>query len=314
MDPPLRPAVDVVRHLANRQAAQRLLDDPRAARITSHGSAFHYLDPVSKQLVRLRGLTTVLQELYWPDTHHWRRSRGNSAAVAADTTHKAPFIRISVTKKRPTTAKQGADSDAFNPLNAARGHVRGSMIHEQLHDALTLDRASFERRNPLGWHPWAKRLLKEILRRDWLPLASEYCVTAAEWDPIARHTGFRLGTALDLVCVTPAGKLIFIEIKTSHSAAHFFAHPDQVAAGAVPDPGFMQGSFSTLRNTACHRAQLQLLASVAMAVRGLGHTEDFEAWVVHMDEAEHVDFVRLSDDFIVHSGALLWRDLRAHLE
>lgn len=279
----------VLPELEDARAARALLEHPRVGRMTSDGHVYRYLDPVTHKLLTLRGITKRLRELYWPDLSPFgsapaakkqqrQQARVRSAAPPPPRLEDAPLAAVRAAQQAVVTA--------------ARGSVRGSMVHQHVCDLVTLDAASFARKYPVGPHPWAPRVLKALLQRGWLPLCGNYPVCA-------EAAGY--GTEIDQLWVTRAGAPVFVELKTSASRQAFVGSAD-----ARP----MAGSMASLRQTPLHCALVQLLAGVLMAVRGVGLRGPFEAWVVHVD-ADAVDLYRLEDEVMLARGPALWADLHA---
>lgn len=296
----LDPVRDVLPELTAPAAAQLLLTHPRTQRVRLEGGAFHVLEPTTGRLRRFQGITKPLQQLYWPDYAPMSRS---ASPVARALKRAAAGKRAPRRPAGPRAAPSAAIapppplSEAARAQAAASGPVRGSIVHRQLHDWLTLDAASFAARNPEGQHPWMTRLMNQCLRRGWLPLLSEYRVY---------DEALGLATAIDSVWVTRAGTLVFVETKTSKSRALF--HLDDPAGARMVGAPAELG----LASSALARAKVQLAVSVVMAVQGLGLRDHFEAWVVLVTD-EVCEFVALTDEEKVAMAAYIYRDLKVHL-
>jgi hypothetical protein len=286
------PVREVLPVLESDADARLLLTHPRTQRVRMEGGGFHVLDPLSGRLRATQGLTKPLQQLYWPDYAPMSRTKSPVARALkrAAAGKRAPRLVGRVVKA--ARAATGA-SEATKAQEAASGPVRGSIVHRQLHDWLTLDAASFESRNPEGRHPWTTRVLQQCLARGWLPLLSEYRV----YDEI-----MGVATAIDSVWVTHGGTLVFVELKTSKSRALF--HLDDVQSAPMAGVAAEHG----LPSSALARAKVQLGISVIMAAQGLGLRGHWESYVLLVTD-ELCEFHALSDGFLLGPCASIYRDM-----
>lgn len=275
----LNVGTDVLPRLQDARAARQLLEHPRVARMMTKVGNYSYVDPVTHKKVPLRGLTGSLRTAFWPAYSPWRRS-GNSSKRET---------RTSLPRDRPVTAH-----------DLATGSIRGTRVHRHIHDLVHMDAGSFARRNPEGADPWAIRITREILRRGWLPLAPEYGVYAE---------ALGVGTEVDMVCATPAGRLVFLEFKTGASHADFLRADVATADGGTEMAGALAPS--RLANSPCMRAQVQLVAGATMASVGVGLKDvDFDAYVIFVN-ADVMHFVRVLPAFFAAHAARIWRGLLA---
>jgi hypothetical protein len=286
------PLRTVVPYLRDPAAAHLVLTHVRTRTMTRESGARHYLDPRTGKLVKLRGLTPALRALYWPNYSPFADWRAQ--AKARKDAKKRPSGSRMLKRAMPQSGiHKPARPSPRHPTtaqDAARGAVRGSIVHRQLGElALYANMDDI----PGDTHAWTRRVHAECRRRQWRALAFEYGVYDEE---------LGLGTPLDAVYVTPAGKIIFTELKTSASARAF----------NTPDATPMTGALAGLPNTARNRALIQLLVGVLMAVRGLGLRVDFEAWVIHVTDT-HMDFIELAPTAIVDEGGRVYADMHARL-
>jgi len=216
---------------------------------------FHVLSEDGEKLHRFRGLLTPLAECFWPQLL-------NPAVVAAATKRvkklsKQPGPRALKTKPKYQSAQQ-----------AVKGRQRGSLVHLQIQQLVTMQTADFMHEHPEGAHPWAVDIPEYLERKKgWRPVCSE-----------KRVFDERLGmaTSIDLVYTDYTGMLHFIEVKTGYATA-----AEWLAETMGPMRGPLAGA---LKNNTLNRAMLQCIAGAMMAVEGYGIEHEFGCWVLHKSE------------------------------
>lgn len=275
---------DILPRLANPADAKRVFEHKFLKSLYCVGERYHFLEPGARTPRSLRGLTTVLRELYWPELRFGGACSGKRASSSSSSVSAAKRARVA-----PVTADAGADT----LLAKARGHVRGSIVHQQLHDLLTLERRSYARKNEDGTHPWAQRLLRDLLARGELPLCSEFLVADPE---------LGLATRLDLLAVNErSGHLTVYEFKTAEHREPFYR-----GDAAAPFAGLLQ---RRLANSALNRAALQASIGAIMASQMLELKGMFKVYVVLLTEAA-TEFIEVQPDFVVGTAADVYVDIR----
>ena len=265
-------------------AVRALVEHPRNALAFSAGQhGFHTVDPQSGKTAVLRGLTRVLGTLFWSE------GDGLGAAASAMKRFARRRARASVPKwDRALQARPAAPPRTPGP----HGAVRGTLVHAQIHDLVSLDKHSFRRRNGGRAHPWTHYLMKELLKRGRLPIAAEFIV----WDD-----AMRIGTAIDLVAVDEAtGTIEFYEVKTGYGRGEW-----------TRSSGRMRGLLSAMDDTPLNRALIQVLSGTLLAVRGHRIYARIACWVAHVDD-EGVEFIQLDPPFVDRVGPQLFNELLLH--
>jgi len=228
----------------------------------SHG--FHFFDPEQGKHRRLRGLTSPIAELFWPD-------------------QLLPVVRAAYPTKhrRPVSAQ-----------TAARGMLRGNIVHSQIQALVSLDSERFHRKYTSGAHPWSYDALNALLDRGIRPLASEVGIA---------DLAIGKATSIDLIGVRENGRLAFIEWKTGYEgeawtkATHWMRGP-------------LRG---VLEDSAKNRAVVQVVLGALMARRSRGLIGNFECWVVHIS-SQGTEFIPVKSSFILEYGKLLYDALADH--
>lgn len=256
---------------------------------------------------RLKGVTTLMRELFYASDVP-RPGATPAARAAAAGERRAARKRdrdqwgVSKGPDKPSFTRPTAGVGGLSPLLALRGFERGTLIHQQIEDAVLHDADHFARRHPHGMHPWARSLMRALLARGLRPFKSEFIVH----DPV-----LRLATKIDLVAVDQQGRLVFIENKTGYAGA---AWHNVAAGGPSPSPKddphhWRQAYLSALAFFPCtarNRAVVQSVLGALMAVRtfGLGRAT-YRVAVARVDD-DGVDYVAVTDDFVQRVAPLLY--------
>lgn len=301
----LSPEHDIVPHLAHPESARLLFEHVYVKAIGAEGGSYQFIDPVTHQSRRLRGLTTVLGSLYWPTYTPWHSKSGKGAAGTGGGPLKRTLQSVAqVTRnKRPRlggiTPLRAAPLVEIAPPSltaAARGHVRGSIVHRQMEDLMTLDAESFRRRNPEGEHPWTTRLFRALLARGEIPLQSEFRVA---------DVAMGVATRIDMVTVKEeTGELCFLEYKTAGSRELF-----NVAETSTAPLERVLGA-TRLPNSALVRGMVQATVGALMAKKMLGLRAAFHVTVVLITE-QAIDFIDVVPAFVQETGEAVYADMLA---
>lgn len=241
-----------------------IVEHPHNEQLVCDSNGFHFFDAEKGKNRRLRGLTGPIAELFWPD-------------------QMLPVVRAAYPTKhrRPLTAQE-----------AARGPLRGNIVHSQIQALVSLDPEHFHRRFTSGAHPWSYEALDALLARGIRPIAGEVGIADA---------AIGKATNIDMIGVRKNGRLAFIEWKTGYEgeawtrATHWMRGP-------------MRG---VLEDSALNRAIVQVVLGAFMARNSRNLDGDFECWVVHID-SRGIEFIPVKKQFILDYGQVLYDTLAAH--
>lgn len=229
----------------------------------SHG--FHYFDPVKEKTRRPRGLTSPMAELFWPE----------QVLPAVKSSH-----RPVVANGRP------------NAQSAARGMLRGNIIHGQIEALVSLDAERFHRKYAAGAHPWSYGALDALLKQGIRPLASELGVVAVK---------LGIATNVDMVGVRRDGTLVFIEWKTGYEGDAWTSAKN-----------WMRGPLrGVLEDTAKNRAIVQVILGAMIAYKSRGLRGRIECIVAHIS-SQGTEFIPVTAEFMQTVGPVMYRALAAH--
>jgi hypothetical protein len=177
----------------------------------------------------------------------------------------------------------------------ARGSLRGTVVHEHVHHLwlYRANEAAFRALHPDGAHPWALRVLQDMLDRQWHPLECEYAVHSA---------ALQLWTKLDLVAVdTATGRLIVIELKTGYAGGRW---------DAIVDGRWRRES--RLRHLPCnpkHRAMVQAMLGALLLARTLELEPEEplpDVWVAQVNDETGVTWTHVPPALVDAEGAHLY--------
>jgi hypothetical protein len=236
-------------------------------------------DATTQRTVRLRGLTHAMTtSVYVPI---------KPAATAAPPRRQPRATKKARGKTQYLTAK-GAR------VLGCRGAMRGTLVHAHVYHLFnSANEAAFLALYPDGPHPWALRVLGDMLARGWEPIACEVAV---------HNAALKLWTKLDLVAVdTRSGRLLVIELKTGYERGAW----DLVADGQWRPE-------AQLRRLACtpkHRAMVQATLGALLAVRLLGIADvaaELETWVVQVNDETGVTWTHVPLAFVHEDGHHLY--------
>lgn len=258
---------------SNKEEVERLLEHERNYRVIFQGTGFRYERKSDGRYIRLRGLLIVLKEAFFSEVNYWEQ--------------KKLFVKKTGRAQKRTTHSRGPDL----------GRIRGSRIHRELEEFVKLDMKNFTKLNKCV-HPWTKSVLKFVKNNNWLPVASEFKL----FDPL-----LRIGTAVDLVCVTEPGKIVLIEIKTGFEEGFFCGSKS------------MTGPLcSVMNDSPANQACLQVLLSMLIVMK-YHKVYNVEAWVVRVrgkptaDPTIRVplDPIKLPDKFVLKYSRRIYEHLCA---
>jgi hypothetical protein len=278
-----------------------LLNHPRAAGMSRDGGCFCYVHPKTKKLVHLSGITSILKDLYWPTWKPWHSKAKMSPVLrsiqAGMRNRKNLFPPPSSSRGKESTPEWGS------VMAAAKGNIRGSMIHRQLDELLTLDEKSFAARNPEGPHPWLPYIIYALGQQKKALLKCNYGIYDER---------INMGTELDGLGVDQkTGVPFVIELKTVASLALF--HYEEPDMPFDPDcilrtDRNVVKALERRGNSAATRAMIQLGIATLMTIHSTGLKGDIDAWVVVLSEND-VQIIELGYDFFMDVIAPLYADM-----
>jgi hypothetical protein len=140
-----------------------------------------------------------------------------------------------------------------------KGRKGGKMVHMQLEEFVC---AAKRGRLMSDLDPRTTSIIKEVQLREWAIFAAEFCVG---------DKSLRLGTGVDLLCVTPKGEIATIEIKVGFDNVLYSEHTEKR----------MKKPFDMMDDSPYCQHQLQLLGTVALFEKMTGLTSKHaEVWVI----------------------------------
>jgi hypothetical protein len=323
------------------------------ARLVATGRYYRYLPPGMtahgrhRTPISLNGITTVMRALMtWEVIGPVRTERARRIAPARRG-------RVGMSRPRPPTHRRPAAAAgaaaAPTAQEAVRGHVRGSLVHEQIMHMSFLSEEDFRRLHPQGVHPFVPAILRAYRAHGQYPVRAEF--------PVAEVAG-RMATRLDTLTVRKSGHLTGVEVKTGFANGAFRApqyalldgnarpvplplrattprfryrlkwHPALVAAlrARAPEFGLGRGSVPLVDDadtigagegvcTPANMAMAQASLGQMMAYRWLGlPTATIDAAVLRVDEAGY-EWLPVARNVLALLDAVLYPDaMRASLQ
>jgi hypothetical protein len=233
---------------------------------------------VTQRGQRLTGLTPLLERVCW------------------DTTTPRARLPATGSKRRRSHSAGGGAASVMDHMHGA---PRGTLVHKQIKDLVTMDAATFRRRNVQGAHPWACRIVDALLARNWVPAAADLSVYDEQWG---------IATEIDVLCVhIPSGDLICVEIKTGYREN--WTHAEAAGGG-----GTVRMRGATLRpllpDAPYYRALVQSMVSMLLLVRGHSVPGRVGCAVVRIDE-RCIDVSVVDGAFVRRHGPALMHELAA---
>lgn len=283
----------------DKSGIQGLLDNPINRRLVKAGGAgYQILNESTGKNNAMRGVNPALMECFWP-----QMSKKSKA-------FKRPSKKTK--KPKPFSLKTRTGQEA------ARGHVRGTIIHRQVEDLVTLNPASFQLRHPQvrfiasvlqqlispqGAHKWSTQLARAIVdNRKWRPIGSEVMVADEE---------LGIATEIDMICVDREGVLHFIEMKTGYATLEEW----RGCQGKMREPlhtMFADPKTPTMgTNSAQNRAIVQIMFGAMLAFAGHKLQCRYQCWVVHVND-NGTEFLPVDVDLINNFGPLARAKLLKH--
>lgn len=220
---------------------KHLVTHARNDQVRFSGNCFYYIDPETQKQTSLTGIRSVIEDCF----------SGCNVSTVMRNWHKQQVKAGLLPRplKAPTGRSQGS---GFN-----FGKRRGTLIHQQLQDWVTLTKAQFTTKHSAHLHDWMLSMFDLITdHADGLePVWPEFQV----YDET-----LRIGTAIDLLARDRAGNVVLLEFKTGYSG--YFAEKHESR--------FYRGPFSRTRLglafSPLHDAQLQLWLAMIILKRCYG--------------------------------------------
>lgn len=289
------PFVDIIPRLKNPEDARRVFNHKLSRAIYAVKSQYRFVPSDSAKPRLLKGLTSVLCRAYWPTLHAMQPTPEQKRIRRIDR-RPSDVGRDTAAKRRRTESRL---------LTKATGHLRGTIVHQQMYDLITFDANNVGRAHEtLGGaghgsherHPWVTRLMERILARGDLPLKAEFLVADPE---------LGIATQIDLVTVNEqTGQLSFYEYKTSSSREYFHAS----------ESGPFERMLATrLANSPYTRAMLQASIGGLMAMQMLDLKSDFKVVIAVVTDAA-VDMIEVSAQFLLETAVDVYGDLRRFMK
>lgn len=243
------------------------LSPKRAKNITSGDWRHGY---VMVNGVRLEGLTPLLERVCWSG-----RRPGHMPQPSDSCRRRRRLRRLQAT----------------TPMQQLTGAKRGTLVHRQIMELITMDVSTFQRRNVHGAHPWACRIVDAVLARNWIPVAADLSAYVEEW---------KMATEIDLLCVhIPTGDLVCVEVKTGYSDG-VWTHTDGRR---------MRGYLSSvLPDAPYYRALIQSLVGMALFVHGHNVPGRVGAAVMRIDD-DHLEIALVDTQFALQHSVPLVAEL-----
>lgn len=265
MDATLQKTLEFVS--ANRGEIRKLFSHERNGRVVFQGMGFRYERKSDGKYMRLSGVLAVIKEAFFPEVDYWQQLKVRNRLFGRDPKRKA----------------HGRGPDI--------GFIRGTRVHRELDEFVKLDMKNFAKLNPKV-HPWTKSVLRCIKDNEWIPVACEFMV----FDPL-----IRVGTAIDMVCVTKLGKIVFLELKTGYGNGFFCGSKS------------MTGPLSkVMDDSPANQATLQLLLAMLIVIK-YHRVFNVEGWVLRVrsggdaypGKRPPTDLVRVPKNFVLkHSESI----------
>jgi hypothetical protein len=308
---------DILPWVTNPTNVLHIIEHAHNSQIMSDSRGFHFYDEKEDKIIRLRGLLNPLAEVFWPTQFlpyamrdrktKVKRNGGSMKKKKKPSTGHPRFRPLTVPdRQRESAAPVSSTSNTgrSRAQHAARGLLRGNIIHNQIEDLLLLDAEQFNRKYKQGVHTWSYNALRALLQgsQKGSPRTSlsENRPFAAEVPVAALDLG--IATRIDLCSVTRGGRVLFIEVKSGYETA-------QEWEGATE---WMQGPLhGVLVNSAKNRAAVQVMVGALMAVRSRNIVGRFECWVLHVSSAG-TEFIKIHPDFIRIHGMVILNALYEH--
>ncbi len=243
----------------------KLLCDKRNANVIFKGNCYFITTTKDKQWKPVAGLLPVLKECFWKDF---------------DPTKIIPY-------------SSGGNGSGGNRISHGKGKfygsIRGTVIHEQIHDYILFDMPNFLKKYSKV-HEWTDKIMKAIRSNGWKPIISEFDVYDAS---------IQMATSIDIVCVEKdTGKIICIELKTGYKG--YFDKRDN-------NNPLMSGCLRRIPLTIKNCASVQLATSMLFLIKHHKIT-NIEGWVIHINDDEFTMNL-VKNEFIMTFGNKIYKKI-----
>lgn len=250
----------------------------------------------------LAGVTRLMADYVYRESGKRARpasSRGGKAGRAQRGMRKSQYGEDTGGLGRPSAPEfAGAGKSDGHTMLRLTGPMRGTLVHRQIEDSVLHDNENFLRRHAQGMHPWARSLMKCLLKRGMRPFRAEFTVHDADMGA---------ATQIDLLAVDQTGRLVFIENKTGYGGGDWMC----VAEGTAWRLDVLTALGASFPCNPRNRAVVQATLGALMAVRMLRLPEEaFAVLVLRVHDAA-VDYVPVHPDFVRTTGLALYGALLA---
>jgi hypothetical protein len=261
--------MEVIKGVDDKKPVEKLLLNERNKRIIHQGSCFYMINKKTGKYEPLKGLLPSLKKAFWPETNFYTVS----STIAGQKRKRS----------NTSTRRRGRNNKNIKqiavPHNKGRhfGSIRGSQVHKQLEDFILLDKKNFDKKYG-RLHIWTKRILLYIIEQEWQPIFSEFHIFDED---------LRIATSIDMICITPEGKLIILEFKTGYSGYWRKSNKGERISGPLK---------SIMANNPLNRAKLQLAFSMLFLIK---HHQivNMEGWIIRIDQKE-LEAIKLDCNFL----------------
>jgi len=259
---------DVIKSLGNKAGVVRqLVGNARNKLVINTKGAYYYKNGVGKYEL-LTGLLPRLRKSFFPD------------------------MNIFNLLKKPKKAKRRKGKRVKKVKKESKGwsygKLRGSIVHQEIEDFLFLDKKNFCKKHP-SIHTYTHRILKFILETmQWRLLRSEFDIF---------DEALRLATSVDIIAVTPEGKLVLIEVKCGYTQT--FDNSD----------GQMHGALRKLSNSPHNQANLQIISGALLIVKHHHIAlEDMLLYVIRVDD-DDLHYYKVNNEYVQKKGPKIYQQL-----
>lgn len=172
------------------------------------------------------------------------------------------------------------------------GSIRGTIIHEQVHDYILFDKNNFHKKYT-HLDPWTKKIFNTIESNGWIPIISEFDIYDAS---------LKMATSVDIICYdkNDNGKIICIELKTGYCG---YFH--RFITGSN-----MSGCLKKMPMSVKNCASIQLISSMLFIIKHHKIT-NIEGYIIHINEREF-NLYPVKNEFIVKYGNKIYNDIYKH--
>lgn len=271
---------DVIRVLKNKSETVRtLVEHWRNKHIINTKGCYYYKDPAGKYVL-LTGLLPRLRKTFFPDSDYYNLLKKKPKATKEKI---SKHRQIALARGKPYTKKKEKPASR----GKFEGRIRGTVVHNEIEDFIFLDKKGFLKKHP-SIHIYTRHIFDFLFETGWTILRSEF-------DVYDEKLG--IGTSVDIMGVTKEGRLVLFEVKTGYADTW-----DKF-------DGYMQGSLHKLTNSPHHQANLQLITSALLIMKGHGiPLEQMLLYVLRVDDTG-LSHYKINNEYVAKKGKKIYADL-----